>query len=251
MPNSRRFASLLIAGALATGAATADGGLKKVVAQPKSSGWSEQMDEASKKFTSAQADLRQELYTAIVHDTEKQNGEIYFKRSGAATDMGMKMYPPDASPGAAPVQIVEFKNNTLQLFSPSINHVDEFSATGKNAALAQTGLTIGFGGSGKDLKTAWTVTDLGPETLKDGGQSVPTEKLDLVSKNPDVPKNFATHITIWVDPTRAVTLKQIFFLASGGKPTGDTRTVYFTNIRLNKPVDIGPFAIKCKGNKCN
>jgi outer membrane lipoprotein-sorting protein len=246
MPTPRRLASLLLATALATGC-----GFDRVSAanQPKPT-WADQMNDASAKFTSAQADLRQELYTAIVQDTEKQSGEIYFKRSGAATDMGMKMFPPDASPNTPPVQIVEFKNNTLRVFNPGTNHVDEFSAAGKNAALAQTLMTIGFGGSAKDLKSAWTVTDLGPEPLKDGTQSVPTEKLDLVSKNPDIQKTY-THIAIWVDPTRAVTLKQVFYAASAGKPSGDTRTVYFTNIRLNKPVDAAPFAIKCKSNKCN
>jgi hypothetical protein len=32
-------------------------------------------------------------------------------------------------------------------------------------------------------------------------------------------------------------------------PTGDTRTVYYTNIRLNQPVSTAAFAINCKG-KC-
>ena len=75
-----------------------------------------------------------------------------------------------------------------------------------------------------------------------------TEKLDLVSKDPAISNNFS-HITIWLDPVRDVSLKQVLFLASGGTPTGDTRTVYYTNIRLNQPVDAAPFAIKCKG-KC-
>jgi len=250
MPNPRPSARLLLSMGFAGGIAIAGCGVERVAAQPKPSSWSEQMDEASKNFTSAQADLHQELYTAIVQDTEKQTGQIYFKRNGAATDMGMKMFPPDAPAGTPPVQIAEFKNNTLRLFSPNMNHLDEFSSAGKNAAPAQALMTIGFGGSAKDLKAAWIVTDLGPETLKDGTQSVPTEKLDLVSKNPEIQKNL-THIAIWVDPARAVTLKQIFYLATAGKPSGDTRTVYFTNIRLNKPVDTATFAIKCKNNKCN
>jgi hypothetical protein len=41
-----------------------------------------------------------------------------------------------------------------------------------------------------------------------------------------------------------VTLKQEFFAANG-----DTRTAFYTNIRMNQTVDVGPFAIKCKG-KC-
>ena len=67
------------------------------------------MDAASAKFTSAQADLRQELFTKVVHDTETQTGQIYFLRKGGSMQMGMKLLPPDASPGAPPAQIVEFR----------------------------------------------------------------------------------------------------------------------------------------------
>jgi hypothetical protein len=86
--------------------------------------------------------------------------------------------------------------------------------------------------------------------MSDGSKTVPVEKLDLVSKDPGIRNNYATHITIWIDPARDVSLKQISYNASNGTPTGDTRTVYYTNIRLNQKVDMGPFAIKCKG-KCS
>jgi hypothetical protein len=78
---------------------------------------------------------------------------------------------------------------------------------------------------------------------------VQTEKLDLVPHDQTIKNNFS-HITIWVDPVRDVSLKQTLFEASGGTPTGDTRTVYYTNIRVNQSVEVNQFAIKCKG-KCN
>jgi outer membrane lipoprotein-sorting protein len=208
----------------------------------------EQMDAASAKFTSAQADLRQELFTKVVHDTEVQPGQIYFLRKGANTQVGMKILPPDAQPGAQPSQVFEFKDGNARMFNPGTNQIDEVSATGKNQQLAETWMTVGFGGSGTDLAKAWAITDQGSESLSDGKQTVKTEKLDLVSNDPSIRNNFS-HITVWLDPVRDVSLKQVLFLASGGTPTGDTRTVYYTNIRLNQPVDSTPFAIKCKG-KC-
>jgi outer membrane lipoprotein-sorting protein len=208
------------------------------------------MNEASTKFTSAQADLRQEILTKAVNDTETQTGQIYFLHKSGATQMGMKMLPPDAKPGTPPAQIIEFKDNKLQVLNTGTGQVDVFPATGKNQATAEIVMTLGFGGSGADLEKAWTITDLGPESLKDGNQTVQTEKLDLVPKDASIRNNYATHITIWVDPARGVSLKQLSFQGSDGKPTGDTRTVYYTNIRLNQNVDTAPFAIKCKG-KCN
>jgi outer membrane lipoprotein-sorting protein len=203
-----------------------------------------QMDAASSKFTSAQADLRQELFTKVVHDTETQTGQIYFLRKNGSTQMGMKLLPPDAAPGAPPAQVMQFKDGKLQMFNPGTNQIDEFSATGKNQQLAETYMTLGFGGSGTDLAKAWTITDQGTEPISEGGKTVQTQKLDLVSMDPAIRNNFS-HITIWLDPVRDVSLKQVSY-----QPSGDTRTVYFTNIRLNEnKVDTTPFAIKCKG-KC-
>ncbi|MGA1984170.1 MAG: outer membrane lipoprotein-sorting protein [Acidobacteriaceae bacterium] len=203
----------------------------------------EQMDAASARFTSAQADLKQELFTKVVHDTETQTGQIYFLRKAGSTQMGMTLLPPDAAPGAQPAQVLEFKDGKGRMFNPGTNQIDESSATGKNQALAETFLTLGFGGSGTDLAKSWTIDDQGSEPISDGKQTVKTEKLDLVSKDPGIRNSFS-HITVWIDPARDVSLKQVSYQASG-----DTRTMYYTNIRLNQPVDIAPFAIKCKG-KC-
>ena len=87
------------------------------------------------------------------------------------------------------------------------------------------------------------ITDQGAEAMTDGNKSVQTRKLDLVSKDPGIRNSFS-HVIIWIDPARDVSLKQVSYQASG-----DTRTMYYTNIRLNQPVDLAPFAIKCKG-KC-
>jgi outer membrane lipoprotein-sorting protein len=196
-----------------------------------------QLDAASAKFQSAQADLRQDLFTKVVNDTEEQKGIVYFLRKGGATQMGIEMLP-------QPAQIVEFKDGTLSLFNPGTNHIDRYSASGKNQELAETLMTLGFGGSGAELKKAWTIDDQGAEQMSDGSKTVPVEKLDLVSKDDTLRKNYS-HVTIWIDPARGITLKQVFFAT-----TGDTRTAFYTNIRLNQPVDFSPFAIKCKG-KCS
>lgn len=203
-----------------------------------------QMNAASAKFTSAQADLRQELYTKAIHDTETSTGQIYFLRKGGATQMGMKMLAPDAAPGAAAVKIVQFKDGVLQVLTPGESKVDQFAATGKNQTLAETMLTLGFGGSGTDLQKAWTITDQGSEKMDEGGKQVEVEKLDLVSKDQGI-RNTYSHITVWVDPARDISLKQVSFDAS----SGDTRTVIYSNVRLNQTVDPAPFAIKCK-SKC-
>jgi hypothetical protein len=124
------------------------------------------------------------------------------------------------------------------MFEPKADHLD-LIRSGPNQAQYESFLTLGFGGSGTDLAKAWNINDQGTEVLKDGNQSITTVKLDLVSKDPAILRNL-THITIWVDPIRGISLKQQFFA-----PSGDTRTTYFTHIRYNEKIkDVSSFAIK-------
>ena len=44
---------------------------------------------------------------------------------------------------------------------------------------------------------------------------------------------------------RDLSLKQVFFT-----PSGDTQTTIYTNIRLNQPINLKVYAVKCKG-KCS
>jgi hypothetical protein len=149
--------------------------------------------------------------------------------------MGAKFGPPSE-------QTVEYKNGVGRLYSAGTNHIDTISTAGAKKAQAEAFLTLGFGGSGSDLEKAWTITDQGAEKLKDGNSVVEVERLDLLPKEPG---GSFTHITIWIDAARDVTLKQVFY-----QPSGDTNTVIYSNIRLNQPVDLKKYAIQCKG-KCN
>lgn len=196
-----------------------------------------QMDSASASFQNAQADLRKEVFTKVVNDTTEQKGTVYFQRKGAATQMGMKLTTP-------PQQVVEYKDGRVRVFNPGANHIDEVAATGPNKGRFETFLTLGFGGSGRDLQRAWTIDDQGAEPIGDGQKTVTAEKLDLVSRDPDVRKN-VSHVTVWVDPARSVSLKQVLYF-----PNGDRQTAYYTNVRLNGKIDMGQFAIQCKG-KCS
>jgi outer membrane lipoprotein-sorting protein len=191
-------------------------------AQPKPGHLDEvlrQMDEASKKFQSAEANFRWDLYERVVKETTTQTGTIYFKRVNGGTIMGAKITSPS-------VKFLEYRDGRIRVFDPGANHLTILSSNG-NQAQWESFLTLGFGGSGKDLAKAWTIADLGDEVV-DGVQ---TAKLDLVPKDPAV-KNNCTHMTIWVDPARAITIKQSLYM-----PSEDYRTAVYTNIKYNEKVD--------------
>lgn len=196
-----------------------------------------EMDAGSARFRSAEASIQKQQYEKIVDDTTTETGTIYFLRSRGSMQVGARFNPPDT-------QTMEYKDGLLRLYTAGTNHIAQYSASGANQARFETFLTLGFGGSGRELAKQWTITDRGSEPMNDGSRKVQVEQLDLVSKDPSVRNNF-THITIWVDLARDVSLKQEFFTLSG-----DTQTAVYSNIRLNQPINLKAFEIRCKG-KCN
>lgn len=199
-----------------------------------------QMDEASAKFKSAEVTVTTKNFTKSIKVTSVQTGTLFVERTPKGQTMGLIDYDLDdngAKP-STPTKIVAFDGNTLQVYSPGSNQVDVFNA-GNNQAKYNAFLALSFGSSGKDLAAAWNITDQGPETI-DG---VKTEKLDLVSKDDSVTKTF-THVTLWVDPTRAIALKQVFYSRNG-----DIRTTTYSNIKLNTKIDKSHYNIPAKAQR--
>jgi outer membrane lipoprotein-sorting protein len=184
-----------------------------------------QMDTSSAKFQSAEASFHWDLYEKVVRQvTTQQSGTIFFVKNAGKTIMGAKMSSPS-------VKLIDYQNGILRLYDVPTDHLTLVRSKDNQM---ESFLTLGFGGSGKDLAKAWTIADLGMETI-DGVQ---TAKMDLVSKDPAV-RNNITHVTIWVDPARDISLKQVFFLTSE-----DYRTAVYSDIRYNQKVDEKPYQIK-------
>lgn len=200
----------------------------------------DQMNAASARFKNVQADVKYDNYTRVVNDHDFSTGSMYVERSGGTQRMGAVAYNvgADGKASAQPYNIINFDGKTLRVYNPNPgeNQVQIFDA-GANKAKYDSFLNLGFGGSGQDLAQSWNITDQGSETI-DG---VKTEKLDLVSKDPSVNNTF-THVTIWIDPARAVSLKQTFYA-----PNGDNRTATYSNIRLNGRINDKPYNIPTKG----
>jgi outer membrane lipoprotein-sorting protein len=199
-----------------------------------------QLDAASAKFKSAQASVKYDNFTKIVREDEKQNGTLYIERVGSGQRFGAAFYNlgADGQPSKTADKIINYDGGTLQVYSPGTGTDDVFKA-GANQSSYESFLTLGFGGSGKALAQSWNITDQGQENIG----SVSTRKLDLVSKDPSVVSKFS-HVTIWLDPTRGVSLKQIFYA-----PNGDTRTAEYSDIKLNNSINKAAYNIPSKSQK--
>ena len=219
-------AALLLLASTGTSAAraqAADARLQQTLAK---------LNEASEHFNYASADFHKDLYNALVKDHTPQDGQVYFLRTHNGGRASVQMGARITGQGA---RTVEYKDGVVKDFNPGINCYDTVQANG-NQTRIESFLTLGFGGSGTNLATAWNITDKGPETL-DG---VKVEQLDLTPKDPGVLSQ-VTHVTLWIDLSRGVSIKQVFL-----SPSGDISTATYTNISTTKKPDLKPFAIKGK-----
>lgn len=189
-----------------------------------------QMDGAAAKFRSAEANFQWDQFERVVSSTDTQTGVIYFLRSDRGTQMAADILTYD---GQAAKKTVVFRDGVLDFYQPQIDQMTVIHAGDKKDQF-ESYLALGFGASGSDLKKSWDITYQGMEVI-DGVQ---TAKLDLVSKVA-ADRNTISHLTIWVDPTRAISLKQIMF-----EPSGDSRTAYYRNIQYNKKISSSVFKIK-------
>lgn len=192
------------------------GGLNSVLSQ---------MDAAAAKFRSAQADLTSDQYEKVVNETDTQGGKAYFRRKNGEMEMALDITQPDK-------KYVLVRDDKAQLYQPNIDQVTEYDINRSNQDVEGM-FALGFGGRGHDLLKSFEVKLGGSETI--GG--VPTQKLLLSAKSPKV-RNMFSLITLWVDPTRGVSLQQRF-----DEPSGDYRLAKYTNIKLNEKISDDVFKL--------
>lgn len=188
-----------------------------------------QMDASAAKFQDCQADFTADLFTQVVQEHEIQKGTTAFRRVGGALEMATKI---ETDNGQAAERDLLYKNGELDFYQPGLKQETVFSA-GANRDEYDSLLATGFGASGKSLTAAWDVKLLGMESV--GGTQA--AKLDLTPRQANI-RNNVSHITIWVDVSRDISLKQVMF-----QPSGDTRTVTYSNIRYNVPLTASLFTL--------
>jgi outer membrane lipoprotein-sorting protein len=187
-----------------------------------------QLDVAATNFHTTAADFEfDSIQTDPIPDTDIQKGAVYYERKGNTFSMAAHIKEVNGKPVP---KVYSYSGGRLQLFEPMIDQV-----TRLNKASAYEGyLMLGFGASGKELADKWDIKYDGPETV--GG--VKTDKLELIAKDPTVRKNLPK-VTIWIDPTRGVSLKQVF-----DEGQGQSRICTYSDINVKGPLPADAFTFK-------
>jgi len=179
------------------------------------------MDHSAEDFRSLTAAIDYIKYTAVVQDTSKESGEIFARKDAK---MRIDFQTPD------PRTILRNGDN-LYIYTPKINRVEEFNL-GKNRALADQYLALGFGTRVESLKKNYTISLTGEEEL-DGRKAA---TLDLVPKSEEQRKQFSK-VVLWVDESSWLPVQQKFIEAG----SGDYVMSHYTKVMKNLKLGDGKF----------
>lgn len=171
------------------------------------------MDSAAKDFHSLTADIEHIKYTAVVRDTSTEIGQISVRKDGK---MRIDFKSPD------PRTILR-NGDSLYIYTPKINRVEEYNL-GKNRAMADQYLALGFGTKSETLKKTYDVSLIGEEEF-DGKKTV---VLQLIPKAESVHAQI-TKIEMWVDESSWLPLQQKFFETG----SGDYFLSHYSNVMKN------------------
>ncbi len=179
------------------------------------------MDRSAEDFRSLTAALDHIKYTAVVKDTSTESGEIYVRKD---SKLRIDFITPD------PRTIIRSGDN-LYIYTPKINRVEEYNI-GKNRALADQYLALGFGTRTESLKKNYDVSLTGEEDL-DGHKMALVE---LVPHSDEVRKQIA-RILMWVDEASWLPVQQKFLEAG----SGDYTISRYKNVMKNLKIGDGKF----------
>jgi outer membrane lipoprotein-sorting protein len=172
-----------------------------------------QMNHSAGHFHSLSADLEQTKYTDVVKDTSLETGRIFVRRD---EKMRIEFQKPDA-------KTILRSGNSLYIYTPKINRVEEYDL-GKNRAMVDQYLLLGFGTKGEDVKKGYLLTVLGEETI----DSHKTVLLELTPVSESMRRQISK-IHMWIDEALWIPVQQKFFETG----SGDYFIFHYKNIALN------------------
>jgi len=158
------------------------------------------MDKSASDFHSLTADIEHIKYTDVVKDTSTETGQILVRRD---QKMRIDFTKPDP-------RVILRTGDSLFVFTPKINRVEEYNL-GKNRALVDQYVLLGFGTKSQNMEKSYDITLGGEEEVEHRKTFV----LTLTPKSEEVRKQI-TKIQMWIDASSWLPIQQKFFEAGSG-----------------------------------
>jgi len=178
----------------------------------------ERMDAGARDFRTLTANVEHLKYTDVVKDTSTESGQMWLQKKDEK--MRIEFAKPDQ-------RTILRSGNSLAIYNPKINRVEEYDL-GKDRALVDQYVRLGFGTRSEDLKKSFNVTFAGENEI-DGKKTL---LLELTPKTEQVRAQISK-IEMWVDESAWLPLQQKFFEAG----SGDYFIFHYSDIKKNLKIE--------------
>lgn len=174
------------------------------------------MDESAGRFTTMSGNITRVAYTKVIEDKSQESGTILLKKAKRELHALLDFKKPDP-------RTVSLHGEKAELYLPGIKTVQEYNL-GKKGQVEQF-LLLGFGTTGKDLATNYTVKYAGEETVS-GHKAY---HLDLLPKSPQM-KERLKQLELWMTETGGDVYPIQQKLV---EPSGNSNTITYSDVKLN------------------
>lgn len=188
------------------------------------------MDSVSASFRTMTADLVKITHTEVVNDDSQESGRLFvLRRSPNNTRMLIEITKPEQRAAA-------FAGKEVQVYYPKLKTVQIYDL-GKQSALVDQFLLLGFGTSGSNLRKNYKVVNGGSETV--GGME--TTRLDLTPVSKEVLEHFEK-LQLWISDEGGYPVRQKLI-----QPSGDYILITYSNIKINPPLSPSSVELQLPG----
>ena len=160
------------------------------------------MDKAATGFRGMTAKIKKLTHTAVINDTAEESGSIHVLRP---KPRDFRMLVDFQSPEQ---RSVAYQGRKLQVYLPKIQTVQEYDL-GKQAALLDQFLLLGFGTPGSDLRRSYRIRYLGEESV--GAEKA--SKLELTPLSQEALKQ-VLKIELWISEAHGQPVQQKIYQPS-------------------------------------
>lgn len=175
------------------------------------------MDKSAGDFHSLTANVEHIKYTAVVKDNSSETGQMFVRRD---QKMRIDFTKPDA-------RTILRTGDSLFIYTPKIKRVEEYNL-GKNRAMIDQYLSLGFGTKSQTVRKNYDVVLNGQEDI----ENRKTFLLELTPKSDEVRKQI-TKVQMWIDPSSWLPVQQKFFEAGSGDYLLIKYSAMMKNLKIN------------------
>jgi outer membrane lipoprotein-sorting protein len=191
------------------------------------------MDQAANRFKGLSASVEYVSHMEAIHEDDSQSGTILVKRP-KPKDLHVKIALDKPEPKVA---VADGKK--VDVYYPRSGEIQRVEL-GHRRSLVDMILALGFGGTSRELQSAYDVKLVGPEMV--AGES--TTRLELLPKSPDMLEQWKK-IDLWISDRSGYTVQQKFY--EHGR---DYTLITYTSVQFNPEIPDSAFTLDVpKGTK--